>query len=114
MKKAITIPNQPATQSELSSLADCRARDTAASESNAMMRDFAEDLQSLLETIASLCEALHAPAMDHWTLSQHKVIDALQKSIREAATVVDQVCIVFEVPKQSLNAGQRLNATLTH
>jgi hypothetical protein len=86
-------------------LPHCLANEVMASKSrvaegNALIRDFAEDLQSLLESIAFLCEAMDTPELDHWTLSQRRVIDKLQKAIRQAATVVDQLCIEFDVPNQ--------------
>jgi len=102
MKKRVNLPWTPLEQPSLPHCLanEVMARESRVAEGNALIRDFAEDLQSLLESIASLCEAIHTPELYHWTLSQRRVIDKLQKAIRQTATVVDQLCIEFEVPSQ--------------
>lgn len=120
MKKDLIAPIQPGTPSELASLPCCRTTsdaatsDSEASENNAMMCDFAEDLQSLLESIASLCGALHTPELDHWTSSQRKVIDALEKAMHEAAMLVDQVCVEFTVTNRAQDGRPPCNDKTTH
>src|SRR5258706_11919602 len=104
MKKRTILLKESWTSPAQSSLPHClddlETSESRAAESNALMRDFAEDLQSLFESIAYLCEALHTPELNHWTLSQRQVVDTLQMAIRQAATVVDQLCIEFDVPNQ--------------
>ena len=120
MKKDLITPIQPGTPPELANLPCCGATSDAAtsdfeaSESAAMMCDFAQDLQSLLESMASLFGALHTPELDHWTLSQRTVIDALEKALHEAATLVDQVCVEFAVTSQAWNADRPLNEKIPH
>ena len=120
MKKDLIAPIQPGTPPELANrpcchtTSDAATSDSEASESNAMMCDFAEDLQSLLESIASLCGALHTPELDHWTLSQRKVIDALERAMQEAVMLVDQVCVEFAVTSQAWNADRLLNEKIPH
>ena len=119
MKKEISFLNElsvpPALASTPGRLAnDAVTGDPEARERNELMSEFAEDLQALLQSFASLCEGLHAPELDHWNLSQRKVIDALEKAIRETATVVDQVSAEFAVPNQAQNACPHCIEKTTH
>ena len=117
MKKPVIRLDEAWARAVEPNRSDCLANEcgqAGTAESVAMMRDFAEDLQSLLESIASLCNALHTPELDHWTMQQRKVIDTLDKAIREAATAVDQVCVEFAAPNPGHSRHPRSGNKLTH